>query len=202
MKALITAQKMHRIQLSGFYNQFSGLYKQRHGVYKQSLKFVPASLFIATLICAFPSQADQVEADANNDLFVPENLNYYNPLKHSKGHGEKKRYSSRSTGLSNNELEQAAEDIRNNEMSAQHRALNHQWLQQENGEDEPTVGGKVFSELVKMGFRTYWDGVRDKHYSNTKIIPNSNGDGKVSEEVEYKLRLSDDKVKLTFEYEF
>ncbi|WP_439135496.1 hypothetical protein [Pseudomaricurvus sp.] len=188
MNALTRVQKMHNSQRGGFPRLSPGA--------------LSTGLFIATLYCALPAQADMVEADQNNDLFVPENLNYYNPLKHSKGHAQKKRYSSRSVGLNNTQLEKSAEDIRNNEMSAQHRALNHQWLEQEHNGDDPTMGGKVLSELVKMGFRTYWDGVRDKHYSDTKIIPNSNGDGKVSEEVEYKLRLSDDKVKLTFEYEF
>lgn len=170
---------------------------------------IPRTLCTGVLITAFCNSpfawAEKVEADQHMELFVPENLNYYNPLKHSQGHQAKKtkRYSSRSIGLNNNQLEDAANDIRNNEMSAQQRALNFQWLQQENNEyDDVTVGGRVLQELMKMGFRTYWDGVRNKHYSSSKIIPNSSGDGKVSEDVDYKLRLSDDTVKLTFEYEF
>ncbi len=147
----------------------------------------------------------KVEADSHNDLFVPDNLDYYNPLKHNQGHQQKKqrRYNTHSTGLTNAQLEAAAEDIRSSDMSSQQRALNYQWLQSyDQDQDNISTGGRVLQKLVKMGFRTYWDGVRNKHYSDAKVLPDSNGSGKITEEVDYKLRMSDDKVKLTFEYEF
>lgn len=222
MNALITAQKMHTSQRCSFIkgsfikgsftkgsftkgslikSSFNKTSFNTGSFNKKHVEALFASLFIA-VFAGSPCWADKVEADQNNALFVPENLNYYNPLKHNKGNAKEKHYSTGSVGLSNAQLEQAAEDIRSSEMSTQHRALNHQWLQQEHEGDEPTMGGKVLSELVKMGFRTYWDGVRNKHYSDAKMVPDSSGDGKVSEDVEYKLRLSDDTVKVTFEYEF
>ncbi|MGH1373369.1 MAG: hypothetical protein ACRBBW_15120 [Cellvibrionaceae bacterium] len=158
----------------------------------------------ALLISSSVHSADGIQADQHNDLFVPDKLSYYNPLKHNKQQvkGDAKRYATSSVALSNLQLEDAANQIRTNEMSSQQRALNHQWLEQHHHGDNPDVGSKVLSKLVKMGFRTYWDGVRNKHYSSAKAVPDGNGTGKVSEDVDYKIRLSGNKVKLSFEYEF
>jgi len=144
--------------------------------------------------------AEGIQADQHNDLFVPDKLSYYNPLKHNDT--QKKRYATSKVALSNDQLEDAANHIRTNDMSSEQRALNHQWLEQHHHGDDPYIGSKVFSKLMKMGFRTYWDGVRNKHYSSASAIPDGNGTGKVSKDVDYKIRLSGNKVKLSFEYEF
>lgn len=156
----------------------------------------------ATLALASMGAMADVEADQNNDLFVPDKLSYYNPLKHNKYEDKNSRYETKSVALSNTDLENAAQQIRTNNMSAQQRALNHQWLEQQHNNDDPYMGSKVLSKLMQMGFRTYWDGVRNKHYASLKAVPDGSGSGKVSEEVDYKLRLSGNKVKLSFEYEF
>lgn len=154
----------------------------------------------ALLISSSVHASEGIQADQHNDLFVPDELSYYNPLKHNKR--PTKRYITSSVALSNLQLENAANQIRTNEMSSQQRALNHQWLEQHHHGDNPDVGSKVLSKLVKMGLKTYWDGVRNKHYSAAQVIPDGDGSGKVSEEVDYKIRLSGNKVKLSFEYEF
>ncbi len=131
--------------------------------------------------------------------YIPEQLNYYNPLKHARSNS--RQYDSGAAGMSNEQLATMAEYIRNNEMSTQQRALNHQWLEQEHYNDDIRVGGKVLSYLLRMGFRTYWDGLRNKH-SSTNLVPDGDGNGQITEEVEYKLRLSEDEAKLMVEYEF
>lgn len=158
------------------------------------------ALACSILVNAPISIAEGIQADQHNDLFVPDKLSYYNPLKHNDT--QKKRYATSKVALSNTQLEDAANHIRTNDMSSEQRALNHQWLEQHHHGDDPYIGSKVLSKLMKMGLRTYWDGVRNKHYSSAKAIPDSNGSGKVTEEVDYKIRLSGNKVKLSFEYEF
>lgn len=140
--------------------------------------------------------SESVHAGSSNQ-FIPGSLIYYNPLKH----GAKKI--SRGTNpqaFDNTQLEAAAAYIRANEMSASHRALNHQWLSQESGGDL-RLGNKVLSSIVRMGFKTYWTGIRNKHYQSS-AVPDGDGNGQLSEEVEYKLRLSQDKVRLVLEYDF
>ncbi|MYM62982.1 hypothetical protein [Pseudomaricurvus sp. HS19] len=132
--------------------------------------------------------------------YIPDRPNYYNPLKHARS--SRQHYDSGAKGMSNEQLATMAEYIRNNEMSAEQRALNHQWLEQEHYNDDIRVGGKVLSYLFRMGFRTYWDGLRNKHYNNTNLVPDGDGNGQITEEVEYKLRLSEDEARLLVEYEF
>ena len=162
---------------------------------------VAAALLCTPILTASIAFAEGIDADEHMDLFVPDKPNFYNPLKHS--NNETKRYSTRTVALSNVELENAVDQILNNQMTAEQRALNYQWLEQhDNGHDDVKVGSKVLNKIMKMGFRTYWDGVRNKHYSTAKAVPDSSGNGKVTEDVEYKLRLSGNKIKLSFEYEF
>ncbi len=131
-------------------------------------------------------------------LVLPDDMNYYNPLKHGR---EDDSQWIRSTGMSSEELLRSAGHIRSQDMSQQQRALNHQWLLQQDHQDV-RIGGKVVSKLVKMGFRTYWDGVRNKHYRDNKAVPTSNGNGQITQDVDYKIRLSGDKLKLSVSYEF
>ena len=60
----------------------------------------------------------------------------------------------------------------------------------------------MVSYLLRMGFRTYWDGLRNKHDSSSQLVPDGNGDGKLTDDVDYKLRLSEDHVNLSVEYDF
>lgn len=138
--------------------------------------------------------------DASNDVFIPERVDRYNPLKHqNNGH---KPYAVLRSALSNEDLIRAAEDIRNNEMSAEQRALNHQWLDHDNYTDDMRFGSKVVSQLLKMGFKTYWKDVRNKKYANSAAVPTEEGNGKITSDVDYKFRISGDKLKLSVEYEF
>ncbi len=166
---------------------------------KLSVSVFNLSAACVLLMSSSVHSAEGIQADQHYDLFVPDKMSYYNPLKHNKR--EPKHYATSSIALSNLQLEDAANQIRTNEMSSEQRALNHQWLEQHHHGDTPDVGSKVLSKLMKMGLKTYWDGVRNTH-SSAKAIPDGNGSGKVSEDVDYKIRLSGNKVKLSFEYEF
>ncbi|NIB41537.1 hypothetical protein HBA55_18180 [Pseudomaricurvus alkylphenolicus] len=171
-------------------------------------RFVAGAVFLiacllALLICAGATSVHaekMIEADKHDDLFVPDRLNFYNPLKHTGS--ERKRYQPQNTALTNNQLETICDQIRNNEMSASQRALNYQWLEQDAEGAELHVGSKVVSKLVKMGLRTYWNGVHGKHYATSSVLPDGNGHGKFTEEVDYKIRLSGNKLKLSVKYEF
>jgi len=131
------------------------------------------------------------------ELFLPDSFNYYNPLKHG---AEKVSRASDPHALDNQQLETAASYIRANDMSAEQRALNHQWLNQA-GDSNIRIGNKVLSSIMRMGFKTYWSGVRNKHYPST-VMPDGNGNGQLTDEVEYKLRLSQNKVRLVLKYDF
>ncbi len=153
-------------------------------------------LALLTLAQAATSYAET----RSSDLFIPEHTATYNPLQHGKG--KSSTYSLPTVGLSNEDLVNAADDIRNNDISLEQRALNHQWLDHENYVDDAHVGGKVLSHLFKMGFKTYWKDVRDNNYSQSTSVPTDEGDGKITRDINYNIRLNGNDVKLSVDYEF
>lgn len=167
----------------------------------KSIMNTPLRLLMCVLISASTSSISHATSSENiahgGGLFVPD-LDYYNPLQH----GQVRRDRLSSHAMTNDQLLQAAQYIRSDNMSAQQRALNHQWLEQEHYNQELRLGNKVVSKIFKMGFKTYWNGVRNKHYSSSTVIPDGDGKGKLTQDVDYKLRLSDDKVRLSLQYDF
>jgi len=89
----------------------------------------------------------------NEDIFVPDNLEFYNPLKKADGH---RSYDPGITGLDNISLYRQAAHYRSNTLNSSQRALNHQWMNQYHNDDGVRHGSKVLSQLFKMGFKTYW----------------------------------------------
>lgn len=149
------------------------------------------------------SMTETAGAGYDNAPILPGQPQRYNPLQHKSSSGRTtSSLSSSDREMDNNSLLRSAEQLRNTEMSAEQRALNYQWLQQHQGDDDPQVGGKVLQTLMKMGFKTYWEGTRINLDSNDEALPNSDGNGKVTDDIDYKIRMSGDKIKLSFEYEF
>ncbi|GAA5317399.1 MAG: hypothetical protein AseanaTS_26040 [Candidatus Pelagadaptatus aseana] len=154
-------------------------------------------------VMAFSSGVAQAQEPLADDV-VSYEMNFYNPLKNGRSY----RSLMPAAALDNEALIRAAEDIRSAEMSVEHRALNHRWLGDSDGEDLK-FGGKVVSTLLQMGLRTYWDGIRSENeFLNSKAVPDVSGKGKLAiggsdaEEVDYKIRLSGDKINLSVNYEF
>lgn len=148
------------------------------------------SLLLAALTSISAAQAD--------DLFIPALPAYYNPLKPE----IKTSRQIGSAALSNEALQQSADDIRSSNMSMEQRALNHQWLDYENYEEDTRHGGKVLSTLFKMGFKTYWKGVRQERFSNSNLVPSEEGAGHFNSDVDYNLRISGDEMNFTVEMDF
>lgn len=105
-------------------------------------------------------------------------------------------------GLSNEELLLQADMLRSNEMSAEHRVLNHQWLSFQCGESDPVLGGKVFSHIAKKALREYWRNERHKMGSN-RLLPDENGELKTEfNDIDYDVRISSDSLTFGFQFEF
>lgn len=140
-----------------------------------------------------------IHNDADDGLFIPDNLKFYNPLEEGDGH---RAFNPRINGLDSVALYQAAENYRSNEINSSQRALNHQWLSQYHNDEGVRQGGKVLSKLFKMGFKTYWSSVKNGKYHTNNYVPNVNGIGKFTEDIDYRVRLTDSKVKVSVAYEF
>ncbi len=167
---------------------------------KQTSRSTASLSVICIALFASAQSFDSFGEASNSNVFIPERVDYYNPLKHDNdGH---KPYAILRSALTNADLKQAAEDIRNNEMSTEQRALNHQWLDHDNYTDDQRFGSKVISQILKMGFKTYWKDVRKNNYSNAAAVPTEEGKGKITPDVDYKFRISGNKLKLSVEYEF
>lgn len=105
-------------------------------------------------------------------------------------------------GMDNKALLESAENLRNNSMGMVQRRLNHQWLEMHTSPEESraSTGGRAVNEILKMGFRTYME----QHKRNKKhpLLRYTQGHGKLNSALDYDVRLSDDKFKVSFEYEF
>ncbi|WP_461519004.1 hypothetical protein [Porticoccus sp.] len=103
--------------------------------------------------------------------------------------------------LNNIELNQRAEDIRSQAMPDTHRNLNYQWLEGYQ-KDEFVEGDKALQTFLKRGLEDYWNRQRKEHFHDSKRIPDIDGRGRITREVDYDLRLSSDELKIGLSYEF
>lgn len=155
----------------------------------------------ACLLAAGPATT---QAESQGTHFqVPDNLVFYNPLTSGRegSHWRQQRDSVVGT-LDNLSLELWAADIRNNEMADVHRALNHQWIQQHQEGRVVTNGGRALSRIIQTGFKTYWNRVKYTHFKDNQLVPNAHGNGKLTSDLDYHMRINDDKVDFNIKYTF
>ncbi|WP_323847048.1 hypothetical protein [Microbulbifer magnicolonia] len=131
-----------------------------------------------------------------DDLFIPDSSSALNL------EADNAFFIDSAFGMDNAALYEAAENLRNNSMSTVQRRLNYQWLQMHTNPDkfQPTTGGKALNEILKMGWQTYRE--QNKRNLNSGFLRYTNGHGKIGNALDYDVRLSDDKFKFSFEYEF
>ncbi|MCV6605748.1 MAG: hypothetical protein OIF34_10610 [Porticoccaceae bacterium] len=105
---------------------------------------------LSAVVCA----AFSCSANAESNMFLPSEIK-----------GSKKDDSSTRTelrSLCNKQLAQRSEQIRSNQMSATHRALNHDWLASYSEEHRPYHGGRAFGRIAQKMLREYWEQKRHK----------------------------------------
>lgn len=158
---------------------------------------------MAVLMAAIP-ETHGTESSANaNDFFIPGNQHYYNPLKHSNDRVTTD-YKPNATALDNKSLIEAANHFRSNDMNALQRELNYQWLHQQHHNKDIYLGSKVVSKIFKMGFKTYWKNLRKSQnpLGKSSMTPDAEGKGKLMGDLNYNMRVSGDKLKVSVKYEF
>lgn len=148
-----------------------------------------------------PSLAADENTTVNYDPLLFSDFHTYNPLKKGNNVNHYKG-GANLTALSNEDLNLLADNSRHQQMSASQRALNQQWLAQNSEGSNVSLGSRALQKIIQQGVKTYWDSIRLTKFKGNKIIPDSNGRGNFNSEMEYKLRLKDDEVKLAFEYSF
>ncbi len=173
--------------------QTATLRTQNHRLKTCTLAF--CVLLVATCSRLYAETTVTVE---DTDFFIPDDLHFYNPLKHSDG-TRKIAHKPNATGMDNDALTEAAEYFRNNDMNAAQRALNYRWLRREHDDMDLDLDGKVLSKIFRMGFKTYW---RNTHKDFESELNDDDIHGSLSEEMSYGLRVSGRKLKFSFEYEF
>ena len=104
------------------------------------------------------------------------------------------------SSLNNAQLIERAKDLRSQDLNATQRALNHQWLQ--NYQDQNFVeGSKVYRTILKRSLKKFWNRQRKERFKSERV-PDINGRGTISREMDYDLRFTSDELKLKLIYEF
>lgn len=150
-------------------------------------RHIPAVLLLA-LAPATPLLA--------NDLFIPDSESALNLQTGST------YFVDSAFGMDNEALFEAAENLRNNSMGTVQRNLNHQWLQLYTNPEQfkPATGGRAINEILKMGWKTYRE--QNRRLRENKLLRYTDGRGRLSQSVDYGVRLSDDSFRFSIQYEF
>lgn len=102
--------------------------------------------------------------------------------------------------LNNEQLLERAQQLRSQHPNSPQLKFNNQWLRAHQNDDH-IIGKKVYQTLFKRGFKKFWHRQRKERFKSERI-PDINGRGSVSNEVDYKLRLKSDEIKVKLSYEF
>jgi len=131
-----------------------------------------------------------------DDLFIPDSQHALNTQSGSLF------FSDSAFAMDNADLFQAADFLRNNSMNSMQRRLNYQWLKMHTYPNEfrPTTGGKALSKILKMGWETYKQ--RNRRTVQNSLLRYTDNQGKIGSSFGYGVSISDDKFKVSFEYEF
>lgn len=78
---------------------------------------------------------------------------------------------------------------------------NYMWMRQFNEDYEQWEGSYAIFKLLQGGFKRGWDHYRSRNLAKYAYIPDGEGNGKVGG-FDYNLRVSNNKIRLQFEYEF
>ena len=78
---------------------------------------------------------------------------------------------------------------------------NYLWLRQFDPDYDHWEGSYAAFKLVQTGFKRAWDMYRSRHLAEYRYIPDGEGYGAVGG-FDYNLRVSNDKLRLQFEYAF
>lgn len=158
-----------------------------------SFRIRPGKVLPKTVGCLLLSACCICTAD---DLFTPDSQQALNLQSASLF------FSDNAFGMDNSELFQAADYLRNNSMNSVRPHLNYQWLQMHTypGEFRPTMGGRALSKILKMGLKTYMQ--NNKRTIQNSLLRYTTNQGKIGNSVDYGISLSNDKFKVSFEYEF
>ncbi|WP_295800401.1 hypothetical protein [uncultured Microbulbifer sp.] len=153
-----------------------------------SSKCLPAMLSLLLLPLSTCALAD--------DIFIPDSTSALNLQ------ADNAFFIDSAFGMDNQALLQSADNLRNNSMGMVQRRLNHQWLEMHTNPEQTqtSTGGRAVNEILKMGFRTYME--QHKRNKQHPLLRYTQGHGKLNSALDYDVRLSDDKFKISFEYEF
>ena len=156
-------------------------------------RFLSSKRLTAVLSLLLLPLSSSVLAD---DIFIPDSTSALNLQ------ADNAFFIDSAFGMDNKALLESAENLRNNSMGMVQRRLNHQWLEVHTSPEEgrASTGGRAVNEILKMGFRTYME--QHKRSRQHPLLRYTEGHGKLSSALDYDVRLSDDKFKISFEYEF
>lgn len=105
------------------------------------------------------------------------------------------------TTLSNEDLIIRANQLRDNDISPNQRAMNYQWLSSHSGAESTVDGGKALSKLAERQLKAYLDERESTKWIRSKLMPDESGNG-FFKDVDYDLKLRANKLVIGLTYDF
>ncbi|MBB5212053.1 hypothetical protein [Microbulbifer hydrolyticus] len=158
----------------------------------RSNKRLVCSLSAATALVFFSVSAPLLA----DDIFIPDSTSALNLQ------ADNAFFIDSAFGMDNRALYESAENLRNNSMGMVQRRLNHQWLELHTRPEETqnATGGRAVNEILKMGFKTYME--QHKRSKQHPLLRYTQSGGRLNSALDYDVRLSDDKFRISVQYEF
>ena len=131
--------------------------------------------------------------------FLPDDNEFFTGKKGVKGNW----LTDTARSLDNNELLLIANNLRINDMSAGQRVHNYYWIQ--GGNDKLTSGKSISKFFLQSFAKAYWNQLRASEFKGLSVIPDADGAGSFvinRTDIDYKLRLSGDRIKLMVKLDF
>lgn len=158
----------------------------------RSNKRLASSLSAAIVFVLLPASAPLLA----DDIFIPDSTSALNLQ------ADNAFFIDSAFGMDNKALFESAENLRNNSMGMVQRRLNHQWLELHTRPEETqnVTGGRAVNEILKMGFKTYME--QHKRSKQHPLLRYTQSGGRLNNALDYDFRLSDDKFRISVQYEF
>ena len=141
---------------------------------------------------------------AGDDIFVPDDLYFYNPLLPSNHKERAQRSNNREIiAMSDDILFLTASYLRDNKINASQRALNYRWLQQYSGDEQYHRNRSLSKQLLRIGVSRYIRKVYNEKIGNTQDDDSTSAiDGKFGSSWAYKVSASSSKFRVSVRYDF
>ncbi len=154
---------------------------------------------IFTFDAALADESTWYQQHTLDSLFIPDTYYLHNPLR-SDEKSKRVNLGTSSFGMDDDDLIRAVANMQDTSMNTSQRLLNYQWLSAAEDNGQLKHGGQALSKIFMTGLKTFWDDHYGEKFYKGTIMKDSTG--VFQPEMDYRIRVNDNSLKMSLEYNF